>query len=69
MLIAPERENPIMKNRSFKSIALGERGGASVEYLAGVLAVVFAAWVAMQAFAPAATKGIKSAGADLLGVK
>ncbi len=48
--------------------SLGERGGASVEYLVGVMVVAFAVWATMSGFGEAAIKGIKLAGSDLLGL-
>ena len=47
---------------------LGERGAASVEYLAGVMIIAFATWFAVSDFGRAAIVGIKAAGLDILGL-
>ncbi len=47
---------------------LGERGSASVEYLVGAMVVAFCVWAAMSDFGQAAIRGIKLAGADILGL-
>ena len=45
-----------------------ERGSASVEYLVGAMVVAFCTWAAMSDFGQAAIRGIKLAGADILGL-
>ncbi len=47
---------------------LGQTGSATVEYLVGVMVVVFATWLAVSAFGSAAIDGVKKAGGDLLGL-
>ena len=45
-----------------------ERGSASVEYLVGAMVVAFCCWAAMSDFGQAAIRGLKLAGADILGL-
>ena len=54
--------------RLFLGKGLGERGAASVEYLAGVMVIAFATWMAVSDFGKAAIISIKAAGADILGL-
>ena len=60
-----------MQNRTLKTRFLNtdQRGAAAVEYLAGVMIVAFAVWLAVSGFGQAAITGIKLAGSDILGLK